>query len=42
MINEALVKEILTKLGGKENIKSVQNCMTRLSNLAGSDYTWLY
>lgn len=30
MTNDALVEEILAKLGGKENVKGVQNCMTRL------------
>lgn len=30
MTNEALIKEIIAKLGNKANIKKVENCMTRL------------
>lgn len=30
MTNETLVKEIIAKLGNKNNIKKVENCMTRL------------
>ena len=30
MTNEELVKQMLEKLGGKDNVRSATNCQTRL------------